>query len=165
MGAAEEGAAARTVSAPEPPSDLSAAVEGEFLPGLTLARDFFSEIVQPLLAEKTPGVPYAAALIGPGSDVLGFDTPVSCDHDWGPRLQLFLPERELPERADAARPRAGERAAERVPRLSHLLRAGRRERAQAPAGHTRGPRSTIWSRSPRSGASAAGCSASTRSRE
>jgi hypothetical protein len=71
----------------------------EFPPGLTLARDFFFEIVQPLLAEKTPGVPYAAALIGAGSDVLGFDTPVSRDHDWGPRLQLFLPERELPERA------------------------------------------------------------------
>jgi hypothetical protein len=71
----------------------------EFLPGLTLARDFFSEIVQPLLAEKTPGVPYAAALIGPGSDVLGFDTPVSRDHDWGPRLQLFLPERKLSELA------------------------------------------------------------------
>ncbi|MGA9762347.1 MAG: DUF4037 domain-containing protein [Gaiellaceae bacterium] len=71
----------------------------EFQPGLALARGFFEEIVKPLLAEKTPGVPYAAALIGPGSDVLGFDTPISRDHDWGPRLQLFLPERELPERA------------------------------------------------------------------
>jgi hypothetical protein len=87
------------VSAPEPPSNLSAADEAEFLPGLTLARNFFSELVEPLLAAQTPGIPYAAALIGPGSDVLGFDTPVSCDHDWGPRLQLFLPERELPERA------------------------------------------------------------------
>jgi hypothetical protein len=87
------------VSASEPPSEPAASARGEFLPGLTLARDFFAEIVQPLLAEKTPGVPYAAALIGPGSDALGFDTPVSCDHDWGPRLQLFLPERELPERA------------------------------------------------------------------
>jgi hypothetical protein len=87
------------VSDVEPPSGLTAAAQGEFLPGLTLARDFFSEIVQPLLAEKMPGLLYAAALIGPGSDVLGFDTPVSCDHDWGPRLQIFLPERELPERA------------------------------------------------------------------
>ena len=87
------------MNAPEPPPDLSAAVAADFIPGLTLARNFFSEIVQPLLAEQTPGVPYAAALIGPGSDVLGFDTPVSTDHDWGPRLQLFLPERELSERA------------------------------------------------------------------
>ena len=87
------------MSAAEPPADLAAGASGEFIPGLTLARDFFSEIVRPLLAEKTPGVPYAAALIGPGSDVLGFDTPVSRDRDWGPRLLLFLPERELPERA------------------------------------------------------------------
>jgi Domain of unknown function (DUF4037) len=100
VGAAEERAAARIVSAVEPPSGSELDTPEEFLPGLTLARDFFSEIVQPLLAEKTPGVPYAAALIGAGSDALGFDTPVSCDHDWGPRLQLFLPERELPKRAD-----------------------------------------------------------------
>jgi len=83
----------------EPSSGSKATAPEEFPPGLTLARDFFEEIIKPLLAEKTPGVPYAAALIGPGSDVLGFDTPISRDHDWGPRLQLFLPERELPERA------------------------------------------------------------------
>lgn len=71
----------------------------EFIPGLTLARGFFFEFVEPLLAKKTPGVAYSAALIGPGSDVLGFDTPVSCDHDWGPRLQIFLPASESPERA------------------------------------------------------------------
>jgi len=82
----------------EPSSGPEATAPEEFPPGLTLARDFFEEIIKPLLAEKTPGVPYAAALIGPGSDVLGFDTPISRDHDWGPRLQLFLPERELPER-------------------------------------------------------------------
>ena len=99
MGTAEEREVARIVSASQPSSGSEMDAPEEFLPGLTLARDFFSEIVQPLLAEKTPGVPYAAALIGAGSDVLGFDTPVSRDHDWGPRLQLFLPERELPERA------------------------------------------------------------------
>jgi hypothetical protein len=87
------------VSAPESPFGSAAGAEAEFLPGLTLAREFFSEIVQPLIAERAAGVPYAAALIGPGSDVLGFDTPVSRDHDWGPRLQIFLPERELPKRA------------------------------------------------------------------
>jgi hypothetical protein len=92
MGAAEESAAAGIVSDSEPAPE-------EFQPGTALARDFYHEIIKPLLAEKTPGVPYAAALIGPGSDVLGFDTPISRDHDWGPRLQLFLPERELPERA------------------------------------------------------------------
>jgi hypothetical protein len=99
VGAAEERAAARIVSASDPSSNPEPDAPEEFLPGLTLARDFFSEIVQPLLAENAPAVSYAAALIGPGSDVLGFDTPVSRDHDWGPRLQLFLPECELPERA------------------------------------------------------------------
>ncbi len=99
MGAAEESAVAGIVtdSAPSPGQEPTA--PEEFSPGIALARDFFDEIIKPLLAEKTPGVPYAVALIGPGSDVLGYDTPTSRDHDWGPRLQLFLPERELPERA------------------------------------------------------------------
>ncbi|MEZ4768019.1 MAG: DUF4037 domain-containing protein [Caldilineales bacterium] len=61
-----------------------------FLPGLTLNRLFFAEVVQPLLARAYPGLAYSAALIGYGSDVLGFDTRQSADHNWGPRLQLFL---------------------------------------------------------------------------
>lgn len=56
-----------------------------FLPGLDLAERFYREAVRPLLE-----VPHAAALIGPGSEVLGFDTGMSTDHDWGPRLLLFL---------------------------------------------------------------------------
>ena len=32
----------------------------------------------------------AAALLGSGSEVLGFDTEMSVDHDWGPRVDLFL---------------------------------------------------------------------------
>ncbi len=99
MGAAEESAVAGIVTGSEPSSGQEPTAPEEFSPGIALARDFFDEMIKPLLAEKTPGIPYAAALIGPGSDVLGFDTPISRDHDWGPRLQLFLPERELPERA------------------------------------------------------------------
>jgi len=35
---------------------------------------------------------YAAALIGRGSEILGFDDEMSSDHHWGPRLQIFLKE-------------------------------------------------------------------------
>ena len=62
-----------------------------FLPGLVLAREL-SNVVQPILAESFPSLEYSAALVGPGSDVLGFDTPMSMDHDWGPRLLLFVPD-------------------------------------------------------------------------
>jgi hypothetical protein len=61
-----------------------------FLPGIELARLYYAEAVRPLLDDSVPPLPHAAALIGPGSEVLGFDTPRSTDHDWGPRCQLFL---------------------------------------------------------------------------
>jgi hypothetical protein len=61
-----------------------------FIPGAQLNEMFYHEIVKPLLAQNLPGLTYSAALIGSGSDVLGFDTPRSMDHNWGPRLQLFL---------------------------------------------------------------------------
>ena len=44
------------------------------------------EVVAPLVAD----VPHSAALLGWGSDVVGFDTERSTDHGWGPRLQLFV---------------------------------------------------------------------------
>jgi predicted N-acetyltransferase YhbS len=65
-------------------------VAATFVPGLQLAREFYATTVRPLLEERFPRVPYAAALVGPGSEVLGFDTGRSVDHDWGPRLQVFL---------------------------------------------------------------------------
>ncbi|MEU8692815.1 DUF4037 domain-containing protein [Streptomyces sp. NPDC048665] len=64
--------------------------DADFLSGLALSRILYEEAVQPILAETYPGLPHAAALVGAGSEVLGFDTPRSTDHDWGPRLLLFL---------------------------------------------------------------------------
>ena len=61
-----------------------------FRPGLRLAGEFYAEAVRPLLDQEFPGLEYAAGLLGPGSEVLGFDTERSTDHDWGPRLQVFL---------------------------------------------------------------------------
>jgi hypothetical protein len=67
-----------------------------FIPGLELCGRYYAELVQPLLERHFPGLRHAAALIGYGSEVLGFDTPMSMDHAWSPRLLLFLSE------ADAA---------------------------------------------------------------
>jgi hypothetical protein len=64
----------------------------EFVPGLELSESFYFDVVKPILDEDFPGLAYAAALIGPGSEVLGYDTEQSTDHHWGPRLMLFLPE-------------------------------------------------------------------------
>ncbi|HET8907483.1 MAG TPA: DUF4037 domain-containing protein [Ktedonobacterales bacterium] len=61
-----------------------------FLPGQELNRLFYWEIIRPLLADRFPDLVYSAALIGPGSDALGYDTVVSTDHEWGPRGLLFL---------------------------------------------------------------------------
>ncbi|KAJ4150076.1 hypothetical protein LMH87_010842 [Akanthomyces muscarius] len=66
----------------------------EFVPGIALTGDFFAEVVQPILATQFPALQYGAALIGPGSEVLGFDTPMSMDHDWGLRVFLFLREQD-----------------------------------------------------------------------
>ncbi|MFN8659668.1 MAG: DUF4037 domain-containing protein [Candidatus Obscuribacterales bacterium] len=62
----------------------------EFIPGLDLSERFFREAIKPVLDRHWPGTTYSAALIGDGSEVLGFDTPMSSDHDWGPRAQIFL---------------------------------------------------------------------------
>ncbi len=71
--------------------------EFNFIPGLELCESFFNEAVKPVLANAYPDLEYSAAHLGVGSDVLGFDTPQSMDHGWGPRLLLFLKESEFNE--------------------------------------------------------------------
>lgn len=71
-----------------------------FLPGLQLAGQFYADVVRPLLDEQFPELRYSAALLGPGSEVLGFDSERSTDHDWGPRLQLLLAAGTPPPEAD-----------------------------------------------------------------
>ena len=56
------------------------------MPAAQLSRDFYVEVVRPLLSGRL----HSAALLGWGSDVLGYDTERSTDHGWGPRLLLFL---------------------------------------------------------------------------
>ena len=57
--------------------------------GLELSRRFYFEAVRPILERDFPEIEYAAALIGHGSEILGFDDERSRDHEWGPRVQLF----------------------------------------------------------------------------
>jgi hypothetical protein len=71
-----------------------------FIPGVELARQFYAEAVRPLIEEAFPHLPHSAALLGQGSEVLGFDTERSADHDWGPRLQLFLTSDDATRHAD-----------------------------------------------------------------
>ena len=72
-----------------------------FVPGLQLAREFYAAEVRPLLENQFSGLRYAAALIGQGSEVAGFDTERSTDHDWGPRLQVFLSDSDAGRQAAA----------------------------------------------------------------
>jgi len=52
--------------------------------------------VRPILERHWPGLPHSAARLGEGSDVLGYDTPRSTDHGWGPKLDLYLTEEDEP---------------------------------------------------------------------
>lgn len=61
-----------------------------FIKGLQLSELFFEESVRPILVLHFPDLIYSAALPGRGSEVMGFETPQSMDHNWGPGLMLFL---------------------------------------------------------------------------
>jgi hypothetical protein len=63
-----------------------------FISGLTLSELFYLEAAKPILESHFPEVPHSAALIGWGSEVLGYDDVHSTDHHWGPRFLLFLSE-------------------------------------------------------------------------
>jgi hypothetical protein len=71
------------------------------LKGLELSRRFYEDVVGPWLASAFPGLRHAAALIGYGSELLGFDDPMSQDHNWGPRIWLFVTEPDFAAHADA----------------------------------------------------------------
>jgi hypothetical protein len=53
----------------------------------------YAEVIAPLVHD----VPHAAARMGRGSDVLGYDTERSTDHGWGPRVQLFVRAEDVDE--------------------------------------------------------------------
>ena len=62
----------------------------DFIPGLELNELFYKELVAPILKRNFQNIKYSAALIGWGSEVLGYDDAQSTDHNWGLRFQIFL---------------------------------------------------------------------------
>ncbi|MHA1480833.1 MAG: DUF4037 domain-containing protein, partial [Candidatus Thorarchaeota archaeon] len=76
------------------------AVRPPFMKGLKLSKALYQDGVKPILDEHYPELRYSAAHIGSGSDVLGFDTAQSMDHDWGPKLLLFLEDSDYEQKAD-----------------------------------------------------------------
>jgi hypothetical protein len=65
-----------------------------FIPSLELSRMLYEEEIAPLMEERFPDVRYAAATLGMCSEILGLDDEVSMDHEWGPRVKLFLSKRD-----------------------------------------------------------------------
>lgn len=72
-----------------------------FIPGLKLSELFYSEAAKPILETFFPQISYSAALLGWGSEVLGYDDVQSSDHHWGPRFLLFLSAADHQQHKDA----------------------------------------------------------------
>jgi hypothetical protein len=60
--------------------------------GLELSKNYYYEIVAPRIQSDCPQCfeRSAAGLFGHGSQCLGFDDEISCDHDWGVRFCILL---------------------------------------------------------------------------
>lgn len=69
--------------------------------GIDLSQRFYEKVVGPILHDNFPYMAHAAARVGLGSEILGFDSEVSADHDYGPCVQLFLPAANFPTIAPA----------------------------------------------------------------
>jgi len=67
--------------------------------GIELSRRFYTDVVRPWLNTTAPDLRHAAALVGYGSELLGFDDELSRDHNWGPRVHLFIDRKAFDQRA------------------------------------------------------------------
>jgi hypothetical protein len=63
---------------------------GEFESGIELNRRFYRDVVRPIVTQS-----HSAALLGYGSQVLGYDTARSMDHGWGLRVIVFVAEADV----------------------------------------------------------------------
>jgi hypothetical protein len=75
----------------------------KFIHGLDLSERYYHEIVQPILAARFGELPYAAARMHRGSEVLGYDDLTSADHCWGPIVEIYLAPEDYAQYADKIR--------------------------------------------------------------
>lgn len=68
--------------------------------GIALSRRFYRDVVRPWLDAAAPGLRHSAGLIDYGSELLGFDDETSKDHNWGPRVQIFLSPQDFSTHAE-----------------------------------------------------------------
>ncbi len=70
--------------------------------GLELARRFYTDVALPVFKDKAPQSlsSMAFGLAGPGSECYGFDDEISRDHDWGPRVCIWIPEKLYQEQGE-----------------------------------------------------------------
>ena len=67
--------------------------------GIELSQGFYADIVRPWLSQVAPQLRYSAALLGYGSELLGFDDETSRDHNWGPRVHIFVAREDFSDNA------------------------------------------------------------------
>jgi hypothetical protein len=71
-----------------------------FVKGMVLAERLYHEGVKPAMERHFPCLRYSAARLGRGSDTLGYDTPISMDHGWGPTVEVYLSAEDHARHAD-----------------------------------------------------------------
>jgi hypothetical protein len=120
-------------------SYLSQHPDPVFIPGLELSSAFYTAIVAPIIADAYPRLRYAAALIGYGSEVLGYDTARSTDHEWGPRMLLFVSDEDHAQHAEAIEALLGQRLPPTFRGFSTHFGPSSPDGVQHPAPHTAGP--------------------------
>jgi hypothetical protein len=67
--------------------------------GLELSRRYWEEMCRPVIEAQYPDKinRLAAGLIGDGSECYGFDDEISQDHDFGPRIMIWLTDKDYSE--------------------------------------------------------------------